>query len=266
MFVVQGFEPLPPQRTSRVRRDHGHRRAAGPYSELVAIQLRDGINIPNSIERLRQCAGDLRNIPGGSSGMDTPRQRDRYLSAVESVEPQLRNLSDDPAVWNHLYGDRYWIIRSAGEGTPRPMPLINGEAEDQARYIDSLIEHLDRLAKRLAAAPGEIAVLDTHVLLHFMPPQQVDWCEVLGQETVRLVLPLRVVEELDMSKYRERDDLADRARRLLSQLWGSLLRPLAGPWSFDPMSRSRCRSMTVPGSGHWTRIRRSWTSAWCSRQ
>ena len=54
-----------------------------------------------------------------------------------------------------------------------------------------------------------------------------DWKEVLGVESVRLVLPLRVVEELDEFKYRGRDDLADRARRLLSALW-SLLEPTKG--------------------------------------
>jgi predicted ribonuclease YlaK len=46
-------------------------------------------------------------------------------------------------------------------------------------------------------------------------------------DEVRLVLPLRVVEELDERKYAGRGDLADRARRLLSALW-ALLEPTKG--------------------------------------
>jgi len=84
-----------------------------------------------------------------------------------------------------------------------------------------------RLADRLVAAPGQLTVIDTHVLLHFLPPDQVDWPAVIGAPTVRLVLPLRVVEELDEKKYTARDDLADRARRLLSQL-RTQLAPTAG--------------------------------------
>lgn len=41
---------------------------------------------------------------------------------------------------------------------------------------------------------------------------------MVGSKQVRLVLPLRVVEELDEKKYTARSGLADRARRLLSQL------------------------------------------------
>lgn len=193
----------------------------------MALRLREGIVLPETIQRLRVCEGELRNVVGGSAGSDFATHQNRYLSLVETTEGQLRNVSSDPAVWSQLYSDRYWAIRSAVPGVPRPMPLINDEAEQQARHIDQLIEKLERLSARLAAAPGDIAVLDTHVLLHFQPPQQVDWCRVFGQGSVRLVLPLRVVEELDMSKYRERDGVADRARRLLSQLW-SLLAPTAG--------------------------------------
>jgi predicted ribonuclease YlaK len=72
-------------------------------------------------------------------------------------------------------------------------------------------------------------VLDTNVLLHFQPPDQVDWPAVVGTPEGRLVLPLRVVEELDEKKYTARDNLADRARRLLSQLQTQLATSAGGP-------------------------------------
>jgi predicted ribonuclease YlaK len=43
------------------------------------------------------------------------------------------------------------------------------------------------------------------------------------------VLPRRVVEELDQKKYTARDDLADRTRRLLSQLPTQLVPTKGGP-------------------------------------
>lgn len=193
---------------------------------MMALQLRDSPNIPNSVTALRSCTTELRNIVTSPSVDDTHYQN-RYFNVVDGVEAQLRNVFTDPTIWNHLYGDRYWIIYAEKETAPRSIKLISDEAKEQANYIDSLIIQLERLEKWLGAAPCVMAVLDTHVLLHFQPPKEVDWCEILGSEAVRLVLPLRVIEELDMSKYRERDDIADRARRLLSQLW-ALLGPTAG--------------------------------------
>jgi predicted ribonuclease YlaK len=73
-------------------------------------------------------------------------------------------------------------------------------------------------------------VLDTNVLLHYQPPWQVDWTAVLGSAgPVRLVLPLRVIEELDERKYRDREKIAQRARDLLSELWKVLSPSKGGP-------------------------------------
>lgn len=64
-----------------------------------------------------------------------------------------------------------------------------------------------------------MAVLDTNVLLHYQPPTQIPWRKILSEEAVRLIIPIRVVEELDEKKYLARDDLAARARGILSGLW-----------------------------------------------
>ncbi|MHB8290018.1 MAG: PIN domain-containing protein [Acidimicrobiales bacterium] len=193
----------------------------------MPLHLRDGVRLDNAVQQLRECKTLFGNVQGGSAGTEVSDHQNRYLSDVETVDGHLRNIFSDPGVWNHLYGDRYWAIRSLTSSSIRPMPLINDEAADQGRYIEYLMDRLKRFEERLSGTPGEIAVLDTHVLLHYMPPSQIDWCEVLKLDTIRLVLPLRVVEELDMTKYRVRDDLADRARRLLSDLW-KLLAPTGG--------------------------------------
>lgn len=90
-----------------------------------------------------------------------------------------------------------------------------------------LAGRLERLLARAAAAPGRLAVLDTNVFLHYEPPAQVDWTRVVGAAKPRLVVPLRVIEELDEKKYTAREQVADRARAILSSLW-QLLEPTGG--------------------------------------
>jgi predicted ribonuclease YlaK len=62
------------------------------------------------------------------------------------------------------------------------------------------------------------AVLDTNVLLEYEPISKIPWFAVVGYQPVHLVIPLRVIEELDAKKYTTRSQLAKRARRLLPQL------------------------------------------------
>ncbi len=194
----------------------------------VTFEFRDGQDIANSIQWLNHCATELHNLVSNSPGTSFTIYQNSYLNVVDGVEIRLRNVFMDPIVWSHLYGDRYWFIHAARDDTPRGVALISAEAQEQKRYIDSLINQLERLQSWLDAPIGEMAVVDTHVLLHFQPPEYVNWSEIVGtKEAVRLILPLRVVEELDFSKYRERDDIAKTARALLSQLW-KLLEPTSG--------------------------------------
>lgn len=152
--------------------------------------------------------------------------RDYYLTSVEAVEKVLRGIFADPTTWEHLHGTRYWAIMEMTGLTPRWGSLVRSEGEEQQRHIDRLITRLQRLESWLSAAEGVMAVLDTNVLLHYQRPSQVPWLKVLGRKSVRLVLPLRVVEELDAKKYLDKD-LAERARAILSDLW-RLVGPKAG--------------------------------------
>lgn len=135
----------------------------------------------------------------------------------------------DPELSAHLHGEAYWAIRNPAFSDFRVIELVNMEAREQARWFEKLADHLDGLVQRMSAAQGTLAVLDTHVLLHYQPPEQVKWSEVIGANQVRLVLPLRVIEELDKKKYMARPELADRARRLLSRMWAMLAPTAGGP-------------------------------------
>ena len=61
--------------------------------------------------------------------------------------------------------------------------------------------------------------LDTSTLLHFTTFDEVDWCTKLGAETVGLVIPLKVTQELERHKrYHERRRIRQRAAMLIQKI------------------------------------------------
>ncbi len=192
-------------------------------------QLRDGTQLADAQQQLRQSATQGRNLAGGSAGQSLSIHQNGFLGWVGTADIYLRNIFTDPATWEHLYSERFWRIRDLAQESPRAIELINNEANHQAEWLDELVDRMKKLADRLETAPGQLTVLDTHVLMHFQPPNQIPWPEIVGSPQVRLVLPLRVIEELDVKKYTARDNLADRARRLLSQLRTQLAPTSGGP-------------------------------------
>ena len=66
---------------------------------------------------------------------------------------------------------------------------------------------------------GRLVFVDTHVLLHHLPLEQINWTNLVGSSNqVRLMLTLRVLEELDEKKYGKNAYLSDRARDVLQRL------------------------------------------------
>lgn len=184
----------------------------------MALELRRGAEVDAAVRTLREQSMHARNVASGGAGLPLADHVNRYLEWVRMAEGQLRNHFEDPLTWQELHSPYYWRIRDLRDDSPRPAELLGDEARRQAERLERLGDSLSKVKKWVERAPGVLAVLDTHVLLHFVPPEQVNWSEVLTADPVRLVIPLRVVEELDEKKYNAREDLADRARRLLSRL------------------------------------------------
>ncbi len=146
------------------------------------------------------------------------RTRDNYLEWVEFTEIKLSELTHDAAVVEMLHTARYWEIRRLVPSDARPIPLIDGERRVQRDNLHGMRENLEMHVHRARSAPGHITVLDSNSLLHHQLPDSVNWPEVVGEEEVRLVIPLRVIEELDAKKYTESEKLQIRARALLPKL------------------------------------------------
>jgi hypothetical protein len=197
------------------------------------MQLREGITADQAIRALDQLVMDVEGL-GVMGGVPVEVARDRYLGWVARAERQLRNLFADPDVAMALrHTPRYALVRQLETWSPRPAELIDSEIQAQAARLRELTEQL-RSLKALADRPGTIVMPDTHVWLHYMRFDRVDWREIVNAETVRLVIPMRILEELDEKTYARRADLRRRAEKLLAALDPILDRAAAGPVAVGP--------------------------------
>ncbi len=185
----------------------------------MSVSLRLGRTPDAALGVLRDVLGHASNA---SNGIDQQQVLRSYLDWVERAERQLRNVFGDPDVWMSLYSEVHWRIRR-GNDEPRPLPLIQMEVNRQIERLEHMKSKIQALQNWADRSDARCVVLDTNVLLHHMPPRQIDWKVVVGSDRVRLVLPIRVVEELDQKKYAGNDRLAKRARSVLSDLGGALL-------------------------------------------
>jgi rRNA-processing protein FCF1 len=148
-----------------------------------------------------------------------------------------------------IFTERLWRI-STEQGVRQPETIRQEQVEQVAR-LQELIDTLERLARKFDRPASTLAVLDTHVVLHYKPLKDIDWASLVDAEIVRLVVPLRVVDELDDRKSARRPDLVRRARSRIRQLERHVvdtktteLRPgvtveVVGPVDLDPEAQRR---------------------------
>jgi hypothetical protein len=162
--------------------------------------------------RLRGLVLQAQNIPSGQNWEELAAA---YVDLARVIERFLRETFTEPAV-DQLYSERFWRINA--RELARPYDQLREEVAVQADWLLETADTLERMAARLDDPKAEVAVPDTHVLLHYKPLSDIDWTGVIGSSPVRLVIPLRVIDELDEKKYARRGELFDRARSVIRQL------------------------------------------------
>jgi PIN domain len=184
------------------------------------LRLRDGLTAERPIAVIEDLISEARGLNTWMQRNNVELFRDKYLDWAEAVESQLVTFTTDPAAVATLHTDRYWHIRTLTSGSAQAFSVIRAERDAQISTLRAWATELRERQARFGGAGALAVVVDTNVLLEFLPPDQIPWPDLLRIDTVRLIVPLRVVEELDMKKYSNSKRLAERARALLPQLEG----------------------------------------------
>lgn len=182
-----------------------------------------GVDVDHAIAELRDLARLARNIdnPPPLPGVEgAAARRDEYLAWVDAAEPRLVGIYGVDAL-PALHNEAYRQIFAMDIYGPRPIALVNNEAARQARRCASLADHL--MARRDAFGGGEaIFVVDTNAFMHYRTlnePRR--WRDEALQTSSVVVVPLRVVQELDRKKQstsNRHQKRATKTLRLLSEV------------------------------------------------
>jgi predicted ribonuclease YlaK len=106
--------------------------------------------------------------------------------------------------------------------------LVNAEIEDKRAALSEMENYLEDAQARMTRAPGCPTILDTNVLVQCLKPDQFPWRVIVGEEC-RLVLPPRVIEEIDAKKHGVNDRLRQVSRDILAWLERLSPGPGSGP-------------------------------------
>lgn len=173
-----------------------------------------------AVRQFRTVVAELENL--GRSPL--PQQ---YLAWVDTCESRLRGVFIEPDVAARLHTDRYWHIYAdhydySVQDPNLPMPDVCGqEAMMQLAALQELAAQCDQMCA-LVQRPGRVVVYDTNSLMHFQPPDKIDWVRLIRDDKVRLVVPLVVIDELDRKKYAGSPKMAERAAAALRALDAAL--------------------------------------------
>ena len=140
-----------------------------------------------------------------------------YLDWAQTAEAQMRRLFVDTDRPDGLFGERYWHIASLPVGSPYGTRIINQEIDYQDARLDEAIVTLDEW-RRFAERPGELLALDANVFLQFRPYNEIPSTKLTGSDTVRLVLTMPILDELEAKKCAQNKRLRKRARNILRRI------------------------------------------------
>ncbi|MER5966882.1 PIN domain-containing protein [Streptomyces sp. NPDC002057] len=128
----------------------------------------------------------------------------RYFQTVTDTHRQLSQCLMDPDLGAGLFEGNYWNLATVAGASPTLHGTLVREVQQQIFAIKQAQESLKEL-RLYAERPGVAIVYDTNALNHWPRPDEVKWSEELraaglDQKHARLVIPLVVIDELDLQK------------------------------------------------------------------
>jgi hypothetical protein len=167
------------------------------------MMLREGATAKTAVDSFDQA---LRLLSSARSHGQNETMRDSFVRAHDEMESQLANAFERSAVRELLHSQRYWYIleTAMARGSMmllRPMNMaVNQECDALDAALKAAREAFASLAKWLSQ-PGLLTLIDTNVLMHYQPVDQIDWNAELrhlgasNAQPPRLIVPLAVIDE-----------------------------------------------------------------------
>lgn len=143
-----------------------------------------------------------------------------YYEWAHTAAAELQGLVSAPDVDRLVLTPRHWALYAVPLPSARPViDAVGVELRARIADLQTACETLDRLAKHWDEVNGSrFVVLDSNVYCEH--PQRIDTLDFagelgLGPRFVHLVVPMKVLDELDTQKDRGRDPARQNARKTI---------------------------------------------------
>ena len=187
-------------------------------SGVTAAQAADSLT---RLKRALQTPRNLRDEAVVDSRDEYPVARsmkiNSYLNWAQTVESQARHLFADTDLADGLFADRYWHIAGLAPGSPYGTRIINQEIDHQDARLSEVIETL-RQWQQLRRRPGDLLALDTNTFLQCRLYNEIPWRDLVDTDSVRLILTMPVLDEIEAKKQGVNERLKKRARKILARI------------------------------------------------
>ncbi len=180
------------------------------------LKLKRGVDPQLAIDLFKTLTVDAQNRRG--IGHDAAAAKQQLEQWAELAEMSLTNYFTISSVLGFIHTDRFLQIMNMDMSGQRASATLRAELNSQADRLVEATAELQEVIKCYKAASGRPIVPDTTAVLRMKPLMTLDWSSLVDRQPARLVLPLRVVEELDAKKYGQNDEFRNVVRKLLSRL------------------------------------------------
>jgi hypothetical protein len=190
------------------------------------LELRSGCTARQAMEALTSLAVSIDHIVSTLSTKPTSGLRlTSYFDWAADSASTLGHVLPSELAADLIYTRNYWMIRQSGMNPPRLEQFINSELADRRNSLAELRDDLSKELSRWERDSAQLIVPDTNLFLREgISLEKIDWDEVTDSspDSVRIVVPIMVIYELDRLKRQGNSTTAKLARQAIRWLVATL--------------------------------------------
>jgi rRNA-processing protein FCF1 len=164
---------------------------------------------------------------GGDPSNQSIAARNAYIKWSIDVEYRLLQAIDRVQIIEMFSNPRHRDISLMPPGE-HLVRQVNAEIDSKRQELLTLAQQLVDARNSLSLSSGLPVIVDTNLFVHCLRFDQIKWRPIV-EDNARIVVPLRVIEELDAMKTDNKDRLRRASREALSWLESLLTTNGTGP-------------------------------------